>query len=268
MAEAVTDPQGDAPAPSSLALSKSSAGAGVAGLVGFVGLFSIAALFFITENFFVAMLAVSLALLVYVSGTEVGKLLLSTVTVFVSSRHLTSKAAQLQETLAGLEDGMTFRRDRLGELRIGPVAKGTRIRLPDNALVRDLIAVQEAGKGYEYAEYVVHGYYVECQELYDHAVTHLDFVSGAMPLFGLMGTVLGLITMFDSLGSSATIEAVAPALALALKNTLYGALYSSVYRISAARFEQRIKSLDYDFDALCRGLAVVFQGEAVIKVQE
>jgi hypothetical protein len=41
-----------------------------------------------------------------------------------------------------------------------------------------------------------------------------------------------------------------------------------VYRISAARFEQRIKSLDYDFDALCRGLQVVFQGEAVVKVQE
>jgi hypothetical protein len=74
--------------------------------------------------------------------------------------------------------------------------------------------------------------------------------------------------MFDELGSSATIEAVAPALALALKNTLYGALYSSVYRISAARFEQRIKSLDYDFDALCRGLLVVFQGEALIRFQE
>jgi biopolymer transport protein ExbB/TolQ len=251
-----------------LAPSKKAAGAGVVGLLGFLALLTVSGAFFITENFFVAMLGISLALLVYVTGAEVGKLLLSTVTLFFSSRHLTPKAAQLQETLAALEEALTLRRDRLGELRTKPMEKGMRVRLPDNALVRDLIAVQERGKGYDYAEYVAHSYYVDCQELYDHAVTHLDFVSGAMPLFGLMGTVLGLITMFDRLGSSATVEAIAPALALALKNTLYGALYSSLYRISAARFEQRQKGLDYDFDTLCRALSVIFQNEAVLRVQE
>jgi biopolymer transport protein ExbB/TolQ len=81
-----------------------------------------------------------------------------------------------------------------------------------------------------------------------------------------MGTVLGLITMFDSLGSSPTIEAIAPALALALKNTLYGALYSAFYKISATRFEQRLKGLDYDFDTLCRALSVICQNQAVIQV--
>jgi biopolymer transport protein ExbB/TolQ len=251
---------------STLAVSKKSAGAGVVGLIGFIAMLVVAGLFFVTENFFIALLGVSLALLVYATGADIGKLLLSSVTVFFSSRHLTPKATMLQQTLAVLEEVLTLRRDREGELRHGPIEKGQRIRLPDNALVRDLQAVQERRKDYDYAEYVVHSYSVECQELYDHSGAHLDFVSGAMPLFGLMGTVLGLIRMFDSLGSVVTVEDIAPQLALALKCTLYGALYSSLYKINATRFEQRLKGLDYDFDTLCRALKVIFENQAVIEV--
>src|SRR5205814_10022128 len=110
-------------------------------------------------------------------------------------------------------------------------------------------------------EYIAHSYYVECHELYDHSGTHLDFVSGAMPLFGLMGTVLGLISMFDSLGSVATVEALSPQLALALKTTLYGAMYSTAYRIAATRFDQRLKGLGYDYDTLCRALQVLIENK-------
>ena len=45
----------------------------------------------------------SLALLVYAAGSEVTKLLLSLVTIFFSSKHLTPKATQLQETLVALQ---------------------------------------------------------------------------------------------------------------------------------------------------------------------
>jgi biopolymer transport protein ExbB/TolQ len=188
--------------------------------------------------------------------------------VFFSSRHLTPKAAELQETLAALEYSLTLRRDKEGELRVGPMEKGMRLPLPDNALVRDLVVVQERKKNYDYAEYIVHSYYVECQELYDHAGAHLDFVSGSMPLFGLMGTVLGLISMFESLGGVATVETIAPQLGLALKCTLYGALLSSLYKICATHFEQRLKGLDYDFETLCRALKVIFENSAVIEVQK
>jgi len=271
----MSDPQSDNPSgffevinKSTLAVSKKAAGAGVIGLVGMAAILAVAAVFFVTENFFVAMLFISLALLVYASGAEIGKLMLSTMTVFFSSRHLTPKAAQLQQTLAALEETLTLRRDRDGELRVGPVEKGARVRLPDNPLVRDLVTMQERQKSFEYAEYLVYSYYVECHELYDHSGAHLDFVAGAMPLFGLMGTVLGLISMFDSLGSVVTIESIAPQLALALKCTLYGVVFSSFYKISATRFEQRLKGLDYDFDTLCRALKVVFENQAVIEVQK
>ena len=161
---------------------------------------------------------------------------------------------------------MTFKRDRTGELKVGPVERHARIKLPDNALVRDLVDVQERGKDYKYAEYVAYSYFVECNEIYDHNASHLDFVSGAMPLFGLMGTVLGLISMFDSLGSVVSVEALSPQLALALKTTLYGALYSTLYKISATRFDQRLKSLGYDFETFTRALKVIFDNQARIEV--
>jgi biopolymer transport protein ExbB/TolQ len=251
---------------SALAGNRAAAGAGVVGLLGFVALVAVAVLFFVTENFLIALALVSLGLLVYTTGADVGKLILASVTTFFSSKHLTPKAGQLQETLVALEDALRLRRDAVGELKVGLMEKGMRVRLPDNALVRDLVDVRAQGKDYEYAEYVTHSYFVECHELYDHAAAHLDFVAGAMPLFGLMGTVLGLISMFDSLGSVVTVEALSPQLALALKTTLYGALFSSLYKIAATRFEQRLKGLAYDFDTFCRCVKVLFDNEVVIEV--
>src|SRR5262249_22100687 len=137
---------------SALAVSKKAAGAGVVGLLGAIAFLVIAGVFFVTENFFIALFGVSLALLVYATGSDVGKLWISSITVLFSSRHLTPKAAQLQETLAALEDALTLRRNRAGELRTRPLEKGMRVPLPDNALVRDLADVQELGKSDEYAE--------------------------------------------------------------------------------------------------------------------
>lgn len=64
---------------SALAIDQAAAGAGVAGLVGFAALFAFASVFFITENYFLAMLTISFALLVYVTGAELAKLLMSSI---------------------------------------------------------------------------------------------------------------------------------------------------------------------------------------------
>lgn len=251
---------------SSLAINQAAAGAGVTGLVGFAVLFALAATFFITENYFLSMLTVSLALLVYVTGAEMAKLFMSSITIFFSSKHLTPKAAQLQETLVSVQGALEFRRDRSGAIRVGPLAAGTVVRLPDNTLARDVQTVLDERKEFEYAEYVAHSYYVECHELYEYSSSHLDFVSSTMPLFGLIGTILGLIAMFDTLGANVSVEALAPQLALALKTTLYGAIFSSIYRIIGSRFEQRVKALDYDFDTFSRALQVMVENRARVEV--
>jgi chemotaxis protein MotA len=250
-----------------LALGETSAGAGVLGLVGFAAVFIVAMIFFITESFFLAMVLTSIALLVYVAGSELGKLLLSSLTIFFSSRHLIRNATYVQETTTALRKALHMRKDESGWIKAGPIEAGTHLKLPDNPLVRDLQAVLRREKGKEYAEYVAHQYYVDCRELYDHFHSHLEFVAGVMPLFGLVGTVVGLIGMFDALGSNTSVENLAPQLAISLKCTLYGAILATVYTIVASRFDQRIKGLEYDYDILLHSLEVLVENEAVIEVE-
>ena len=177
----------------------------------------VAAVFFVTENYFVAMVIMSFALLVYVTGAELAKLLLTSFTIFFSSKHVIAHAAYLQDTLVALRNMLLIRRDVEGNLRAGPIKKGTVVKLPDNPLVRDIQTLLEHNPDYEYAEYIAHAYYVQCHEVYDHASAHLEFVATAMPLFGLIATIIGLIGMFESLGAEVTVEYLSPQLALALK---------------------------------------------------
>ena len=125
----------------------------------------------------------------------------------------------------------------------------------------------DEGKDYDYAAYVAHSYYTECHELYDYSTSNLVFVADSMPLFGLIGTIIGLIAMFDGLGANVSIESLTPQLALALKTTLYGAVFSSVYKIVSSRFEQRLRALEYDYETICHALEVVIENKNKIEVK-
>ena len=252
---------------STLAINKAAAGAGVMGLVGFAGLLAVATVFFVTENYFIAMLAISVALLVYVTGAELAKLMLSLFTVFFSRKHVIDHATHLQQTLVPLTRVLRLRRDKAGRLQHGPIEPHATIKLPDNPLVRDICILLEQEQGADTAEYIAHAYYVECHELYDYSSAHLEFVAGAMPLFGLIGTIVGLIGMFDSLGADVTVEFLSPQLALALKTTLYGAVFSSLYKILASRFDQRMKALEYDFETFCRAVQMMMENQLKIEVR-
>ena len=251
----------------SLAISKAAAGAGVLGLVGFAGIFLVSTVLFITENYFISMMLLSLALLVYVTGAELAKLLLSSITIFFSSKHLISKAAFLQETLIPLRRFLQSRKESADGSSFGAFEPSPILKLPDNPLSRDLQTILQNKPSYDYVEYMAHAYYVECHELYDYSSAHLEFVAGAMPLFGLIGTILGLIGMFDSLGADVSVEYLSPQLALALKTTLYGAVLSSIYKIIATRFDQRLKAIEYDFETFCRALQVLVDSGAKIEVR-
>jgi biopolymer transport protein ExbB/TolQ len=257
----------DGPPRLGLSISQASAGAGVLGLLGFAAVFLMALVFFVTESYFLAMALASLALLIYAAGSEIGKLLISSLTIFFSSKHLVRNATHLQETVLALRKFLHLRKDESGWVKVGPIEPGTRATLPDNPLTRDIQVVLRREKGLEYAEYVAHQYYVDCRELYDHFHAHLEFVAGVMPLFGLIGTVVGLIGMFDTLGANVSVESLSPQLALALETTLYGAILATVYTVVASRFDQRIKALEYDYDILCHSLEVLVENKAVVEVE-
>jgi biopolymer transport protein ExbB/TolQ len=259
--------QGNDKVAAGLALAEQSAGAGALGLVGAAAVFVIAIVFFVAESYFLAMLLVSFGMLVYVAGAELGKLLRSSFTVFFSGRHLLKNATHLQETVTALRKFLYMKRDEAGWIKVGPIEPGTKAKLPDNPLVREIQVVLKRKKGKEYAEYIAHQYYVDCRELYDHLHAHLEFVANVMPLFGLIGTVIGLIGMFDRLGSNTSVENLAPELAISLQCTLFGAILASAYMSAASRFDQRIKALEYDYDILVHSLDVLVENGADIEVQ-
>jgi biopolymer transport protein ExbB/TolQ len=246
---------------------ESSAGAGAFGLIAAAAVFVVGILFFIAESYFLAMLLVSIAMLVYVAGAELGKLVRGSLTIFFSGRHLIKNATYVQETVAALRKFLYMKRDEAGWIKVGPIEAGAKAKLPDNPLVREIQAVLKRKKGREYAEYVAHQYYVDCRELYDHLHAHLEFVAGVMPLFGLIGTVVGLIGMFDRLGSNTSVENLAPELAISLQSTLFGAILASAYTSAASRFDQRIKALEYDYDILLHSLDVLVENGVDIEVQ-
>jgi len=246
------------------------ASAGALGLLIAIAVFAGAIVFFVAESYFLAMLLVSIALLTYVAGGEMIKLVQSSLTVFFSSRHVVENAVHLSNTVDALRKALYMKRDDQGNIKAGLLDEGAPIKLPDNPLVRELKAVLRHKKGEEsreYTEYVAHHYYVDCRERYDHFHAHLEFVANVMPLFGLIGTVIGLIGMFDRLGSNTSVENLAPELAISLQCTLFGAILASVYLSAASRFEQRIKALEYDYEILVHGLDVLVRHNAHIEVQ-
>jgi flagellar motor component MotA len=248
-------------------IKQSSAGAGFVGLIGFAAMLLVASVFFITENYFISMFTISIGLLIYVTGLDLIILAFSTFVIFFSSKHLNTRASSMQETIVALKNLLNIRRARDGSIAVGPVDSNVPITLPDNSLSRDIQELVIAGKSFDYAEFVAHSYYVECHELYESSSSNYDFVSATMPLFGLIGTIIGLIAMFDSLGSDVTVESLSPQLALALKTTLYGAIFSSFYKIIGTRFERRMVDLDYDYDAFCRALQVIVENRNTIEIK-
>lgn len=249
-------------------INQTGAGAGVTGIAGFTVFMVLASFFFVTENFFLALGISSIALMMYVSGSDTYKIYISTFTVFFSSKHLLRKAALVQDTVVALMETLNLRRNPKGEIISDPVANGAKIVLPENEFVRDLQRLIESDKKEDYTNFLAHTYYEECFDLYERANDNYNFVSECMPLFGLVGTVLGLISMFDTLGADVSVEALAPQLALALKMTLFGVLFSAVFRIVAARFEQRLKSLQNDYMSLEKALHVIIENKLKIEVEK
>ena len=251
---------------STRAVRQSSAGAGFVGLIGFGVMLAISSVFFVTENYFISMFTISIGLFIYVTGLDLVILAFSTFIIFFSSKHLTMRATSIQETIIALQNLLNIKRARDGSIAVGPIDSSVSIQLPDNSLSRDIQELVASGKNIDYAEFVAHSYYAECHELYESSNSNFDFVSATMPLFGLIGTIIGLLAMFDSLGSDVTVESLSPQLALALKTTLYGAIFSSFYKIIGTRFERRMVDLDYDYDILCRALQVIIENKNTIEV--
>lgn len=240
------------------------AAGGFVGLVGLIGLGLIAGLLFITENFFFSMLIFSIGLLLYTTGTEIVRIVIALMTAFFSTRHLTEDASMIGETALLLKEALVS--DTTQGRGHSQKSSDDTVVLLSNPLTEDLRKAVQSGQR-DRLEYVAHRYYFDCHELYEFSRLNLQFASEAMPYVGLVGTVLGLIMMFDGLGASVNVEALTPQLAIALKTTLYGAFFGATYKVLAARFDQRLQKLEYDYDDLLRSLDLIAKTDINIEVQ-
>jgi hypothetical protein len=94
------------------------AGAGALGLLAAAAVFVVGILFFVAESYFLAMLLVSLAMLVYVAGAELGKLVRGSLTIFFTGRHLIKNATYVQDTVAALRTFLYMKRDGAGAIKV------------------------------------------------------------------------------------------------------------------------------------------------------
>lgn len=82
----------------------------------------------------------------------------------------------------------------------------------------------------------------------------LEIITGIAPLLGLVGTIFGLILLFNSLGADGTAEnqaQFAGGIALALRATLMGLLVAIPSLIFWSYFNKKVDTLAVEMETIC-----------------
>lgn len=95
-------------------------------------------------------------------------------------------------------------------------------------------------------------------------VFHLLSVSS--PAFGMLGTIIGLMVMFNNFENDVQL---ASGIGLALMTTLYGIFFSQFVWIPAAkRINQYHADLSFNYEILIEGLELILEGKSSLYIQD
>ncbi len=95
----------------------------------------------------------------------------------------------------------------------------------------------------------------------------LNAMSSASPAFGMIGTLVGLVIMLDSMGEDPS--ALGPGLAVALLTTLYGVLFAKlVYGPAATKIKQREEIVRFRNYLVAEGLVLLAEKKAPRFIQD
>jgi len=174
---------------------------GVVGLLGRHSACSPSRRVFITENFFISMNVGFVARAArHADRRRVGKLRLSSFIVFFSSQHLNAEGGAAAGTLGELGRDGTLRRDRDGDLKVGPLEKGTPVEAGRQTCWCGTRRRCRRRQGYGIRRVRRVQVLIEVPRGTTLAA-HLDSLAGAMPLLGRWARCSGASAMFDSLGA-------------------------------------------------------------------
>lgn len=98
-------------------------------------------------------------------------------------------------------------------------------------------------------------------------VNILRSMGGTAPAFGMIGTLIGLIVMLDSMGSDPS--ALGAGLAVALNTTLYGILMARMFFVPAAnKLQQRQEILRFRHELVVEGMALLAEKRSPRFIQD
>jgi len=88
----------------------------------------------------------------------------------------------------------------------------------------------------------------------ERGIVILEIITGIAPLLGLVGTIFGLITLFQGMGVEATAEQTAlfsEGISIALKATLLGLMVAIPSLIGWSYFNRKVETLSIEMENLC-----------------
>lgn len=88
----------------------------------------------------------------------------------------------------------------------------------------------------------------------ERGIVVLEIVTGVAPLLGLVGTIFGLITLFQGMGVEASNEQYAlfsEGISIALKATLLGLVVAIPSLVGWSYFNRKVETLSIEMENLC-----------------
>ncbi|MGK5089119.1 MotA/TolQ/ExbB proton channel family protein [Bdellovibrionota bacterium FG-2] len=227
-------------------LNRSIAGAGPLGTVLALLSLILGLLFLMMESHFLMMASLSMMLLFYTAGSQLNIVVVDSLKLMFSSRHIDEKSSQII--------GFTEELRRAVNEKVG----GGSFDFPafrfvgQNELTQCteiFVAGEKPGlKLEDFLNYLRTHFYSDAHEHYQYNATCLDLVGNLTPLFGIAGTLYGMLPVLTAMREGSDITMVSGGMGIAMNATLYGAVFSVFFKVLASRFKQQIMALNYHFD--------------------
>ncbi len=159
------------------------------------------------------------------------------------------------EELLTLMRQMSTRARREGVLALEDVA-----RTQDDEFLKRGIQMVVDGHDPEAIEDVLYSELDKIDERHKVSIALLEYMGGASPALGMIGTLIGLVQMLQNMQDP---SAIGPAMAVALLTTFYGSVIANVFCIPLAEKLKRRNTEELAEKALiAQGLLSILSGES------
>jgi chemotaxis protein MotA len=175
--------------------------------------------------------------------------------IFGSMKKAFKQDSSKSEELLTLMRQMSTRARREGVLALEDVA-----RTQDDEFLKRGIQMVVDGHDPEAIEDVLYSELDKIEERHKVGIGVFEYMGGASPALGMIGTLIGLVQMLQNMSDS---SAIGPAMAVALLTTFYGSVIANVFCIPVAEKLKRRSTLELAEKALiAQGLLSILSGES------